>query len=95
MLPSARVLSALARDASPLDATCGCYTCRTFSRAYLRHLFLADELLVHRLVSLHNVHFFLGLVTAMRDAIASGEFGAFRTRFFSTYAVSSAVIPLD
>jgi queuine tRNA-ribosyltransferase len=79
-----------ARDAAPLDATCGCYTCRTFSRAYLRHLFMAEELLVHRLLSLHNVHFFLQLVAAMREAIAAGDFRGFRTRFFSTYAVSSA-----
>jgi queuine tRNA-ribosyltransferase len=84
-----------ARDAGPLDPGCGCYTCRTFSRAYLRHLFLAEELLVHRLVSLHNVHFFLGLVAGMREAIARNEFAAFRTRFFSRYAVSSAVIPLE
>jgi len=82
-----------ARDASPLDATCGCYTCRTFSRAYLRHLFVSDELLVHRLLSLHNVSFFLALMARMREAIASGEFGAFRARFFATYQVSSALIP--
>jgi queuine tRNA-ribosyltransferase len=81
-----------ARDAGPLDATCGCYTCRNFSRAYLRHLFMAEELLVHRLLSLHNVHFFLQLVATMREAIGSGEFRAFRTRFFATYAVSSALI---
>jgi queuine tRNA-ribosyltransferase len=72
-----------------------CYTCRTFSRAYLRHLFMAQELLVHRLLSLHNVSFFVGLMTAMRDAIARGAFAPFRTRFFATYAVSSAEIPLD
>jgi queuine tRNA-ribosyltransferase len=84
-----------ARDAAPLDATCVCYTCRTFSRAYLRHLFMVQELLVHRLLSLHNVSFFVGLMTAMRDAIARGAFAPFRTRFFATYAVSSAEIPLD
>jgi queuine tRNA-ribosyltransferase len=83
------------RDPEPLDATCGCYTCRTFSRAYLRHLFLAGELLVFRLLSLHNLHFFVGLAAAMRDAIARGEFASFRTRFFARYAVSSAEIPLD
>jgi queuine tRNA-ribosyltransferase len=82
-----------ARDGGPLDSACACYTCRTFSRAYLRHLFLAEELLVHRLLTLHNVSFFLGLMATMRAAIAAGEFGAFRTRFFATYAVSSALIP--
>jgi queuine tRNA-ribosyltransferase len=84
-----------ARDPAPLDISCGCYTCRTFSRAYLRHLFLAEELLVHRLLSLHNVYFFVGLMAAMREAIARGAFGPFRTRFFARYAVSSAEIPLD
>jgi queuine tRNA-ribosyltransferase len=84
-----------ANDGAPLDAGCPCYTCRTFSRAYLRHLFMASELLVFRLLSLHNVHFFAGLMAAMREAIARGEFGAFRARFFSRYVVSSAEIPLD
>jgi queuine tRNA-ribosyltransferase len=83
------------RDPAPLDAACGCYTCRTFSRAYLRHLFLSQELLVHRLLSLHNVSFFVGLMAAMREAIARGELGPFRTRFFARYAVSSAEIPLE
>jgi queuine tRNA-ribosyltransferase len=84
-----------ARDPAPLDADCGCYTCRTFSRAYLRHLFLAGELLVARLLSLHNVSFFARLMAEMREAIERGAFGPFRTRFFARYAVSSAGIPLD
>jgi queuine tRNA-ribosyltransferase len=84
-----------ARDAAPLDAGCACYTCRTFSRAYLRHLFMAGELLVFRLLSLHNVHFFVGLMAAMRDAIARRDFDGFRTRFFARYVVSSAQISLD
>jgi queuine tRNA-ribosyltransferase len=84
-----------ARDPAPLDAACGCYTCRTFSRAYLRHLFVAEELLSHRLLSLHNVHFFVGLMEAMRTAVARGEFAAFRSRFFARYVVSSAGILLD
>jgi queuine tRNA-ribosyltransferase len=83
------------RDTAPLDPACTCYTCRTFSRAYLRHLFIAGELLVHRLLSLHNVHFFCGLMTAMRDAVAEGAFEAFRTRFFARYVVSSAEISPD
>jgi len=77
------------RDPAPLDAACGCYGCRRFSRAYLRHLFMSEELLAYRLLSLHNVHFFVGLVRAMRAAIAAGAFGAFRARFFARYAVSS------
>jgi len=76
------------RDAAPLDAACDCYTCRTFSRAYLRHLFVTEELLVYRLLTLHNVRFFLSLMTSMRDAIAARAFDAFRTRFFADYRVS-------
>jgi queuine tRNA-ribosyltransferase len=84
-----------ARDAAPLDAACGCYTCRRFSRAYLRHLFVAEELLAYRLLTLHNVHFYLGLMAAMREAIATGAFDAFRARFYARYAVSSLDVPLD
>ncbi len=77
------------RDPAPLAADCPCYACRQFSRAYLRHLFMADELLVYRLLSLHNLHFFLGLMAAMRAAIAEGAFRPFHARFFERYAVSS------
>ena len=83
------------RDAGPLQADCPCYACRRFSRAYLRHLFMADELLVYRLLSLHNLHYFLGLMAAMRAAIAEGGFGPFRTRFSERYAVSSVPVPPD
>jgi queuine tRNA-ribosyltransferase len=75
------------RDPLPLQEDCPCYACRRFSRAYLRHLFMAEELLVYRLLSLHNLHFFLGLMTAMRAAIAARAFGAFRARFFDRYAL--------
>jgi len=75
------------RDPAPLQADCPCPACRTFSRAYLRHLFMTGELLVYRLLSLHNLYFFLGLMAAMRTAIAAGRFGPFRTRFFERYAV--------
>jgi queuine tRNA-ribosyltransferase len=84
-----------ARDPAPLQADCPCYACRRFSRAYLRHLFMAQELLVYRLLSLHNLHFFLGLMAAMRAAIAERAFGPFRARFFDRYAVSSEVVPRD
>ena len=76
------------RDASPLDPACDCYTCRTFSRAYLRHLFVTEELLAYRVLTLHNVRFYLGLMAAMRAAIDAGAFAAFRTRFFSEYVSS-------
>jgi len=78
------------RDSAPLDADCTCYACRGFSRAYLRHLFMAGELLSHRLLTLHNVTFFLRLVREMRGAIVAGTFGAFRDRFRARYAVAAA-----
>ena len=59
------------RDPAPLDPDCPCYACRRFSRAYLRHLFVSDELLAYRLLSLHNVHFFIGVVRTMRAAIGA------------------------
>jgi queuine tRNA-ribosyltransferase len=83
------------RDPAPLDAACACYTCRHFSRAYLRHLYMAEELLAYRLLTLHNVHFYLGLMAAMREAIAARAFEAFRARFYARYAVSSGDVPLD
>ena len=58
----------------PLDETCTCSTCRNFSRAYLRHLFAAEELLALRLVSLHNVHFYQELMRAARKHIVAGDY---------------------
>jgi queuine tRNA-ribosyltransferase len=78
-----------ANDPAPLEADCGCYGCGRFSRAYLRHLFQSSELLAYRLLSLHNVYFYSRLMAAMRDAIATGSFRAFKSRFFGRYAVSS------
>ncbi len=83
------------RDPAPLDERCTCYACRGFSRAYLRHLFLSEELLAYRLLSLHNVHFFLRLVGDMRRAIAEGDFAGFRSRFFARYQVSSTGASLE
>lgn len=61
----------------PLDPACSCYTCRTFSRAYLRHLFTSHELLSFRLNSLHNITYFLSLARQARSAIIRGEYAAF------------------
>jgi queuine tRNA-ribosyltransferase len=58
----------------PIDENCGCYTCRHFDRAYIRHLFAAEELLALRLVSLHNVHFYQDLMRAARDHVRAGDF---------------------
>jgi queuine tRNA-ribosyltransferase len=78
-----------ARDPGPLDAECPCETCGRFSRAYLRHLFAARELLAYRLLSLHNLSFYHGLLTSARRAITEGRFSSFRSRFLDRYAVES------
>src|SRR5262249_18177935 len=77
------------RDKAPLDPDCECYACRGFSRAYLRHLFMAGELLAYRLWPLHNVTFCLRLPREMRAAIVAGGFGPFQSRFFARYQVSA------
>ena len=61
-------------DFSPVDEGCSCYTCTNFSRAYLRHLFVAEEILALELASLHNLHFYLELVTKARETILDGSF---------------------
>jgi queuine tRNA-ribosyltransferase len=63
-----------ARDPRPVDADCRCYTCRTFSRAYLRHLFQAKEILAMRLNTLHNLHYYLQLMLRVRQAIERGTY---------------------
>ena len=59
-------------DPGPLDEACDCYTCRRFSRAYLRHLFMAGEILGHRLASIHNLRLLVRLVAQIREAIGTG-----------------------
>jgi queuine tRNA-ribosyltransferase len=72
-------------DSSPLDPECDCYTCRNYSKAYLRHLFLAGEMLSSRLNTIHNLHFYLALMKRMRESILNGTWEEFRnfclTRF--------------
>jgi queuine tRNA-ribosyltransferase len=64
---------------APIDSNCSCYTCRNFSRAYLRHLFVAEELLALRLVSLHNVHFYQELMGQVRLRIGNGTFSEWKS----------------
>ena len=73
--------SRYAGDRRPPDPTCACYTCRTFSRAYLRHLFLAGEINAATLNTLHNLNFYLDTMRRIRDAIAFGRFESFRRAF--------------
>lgn len=65
-------------DPGPLDPDCACYTCQNYSRAYLRHLFLAKEILSMRLNTLHNLHFYLNFFKEMRTAIGSNTFTGFK-----------------
>lgn len=74
-----------AKDSGPLDPDCGCETCRCFSRSYLRHLFNCEEILGHRLVTYHNVYFFISLVRQIREAIREGRFAQFKKEFLSSY----------
>ena len=72
-------------DTRPLDPECDCSACRRFSRAYIRHLFVSDEMLGMRLLSLHNVHFLVALMRAARDAIASRTFDPWSARWLDRY----------
>jgi len=70
-----------AEDEAPVDDACKCYTCRTFSRAYLRHLHVSGEMTASTLNSLHNVQFYLDTMEAIREAISFGRFEGFRQDF--------------
>ena len=72
-------------DDGPLDPQCSCYTCRTFSRAYLRHLYVAKEILSYRLNTIHNLHFLLDLVRGAREAILENRFEAYYQRWKEIY----------
>ena len=73
-----------AKDETPLDPDCTCYTCRNFSRAYLRHLFMAQETLALRLNTLHNLHYYLRLMEGIREAIRQDRLLEFRKAFYQT-----------
>lgn len=76
-----------AEDPGPIENDCVCYACANFSRAYLRHLIKAEEILGLRLISLHNLHFYLNLLRTARQAILDGSFAAFRREFVGGYRV--------
>lgn len=69
-------------DTVPVDDKCSCYTCRHYSRAYLRHLYMARELLAYRLNSIHNVHYYIQLMGRMRKSIKEGQYDKFRKDFY-------------
>ena len=68
-------------DAGPIDPECSCPVCRSFSRAYLRHLFKAEEMLAMRLAVMHNLWFYNTLMERIRDALDRGGFAAFREEY--------------
>ncbi len=70
-------------DTGPVDPGCTCYTCRNYSRAYLRHLYMAKEILAYRLNTIHNIHYYVNLVKEMRKAILNGSFEGFKRDFYS------------
>ncbi len=70
-------------DTNPIGDMCGCYTCRNYSRAYLRHLYMARELLGYRLNTIHNLYYYLDLVKQIRGAIQRDQFEIFKTEFYS------------
>lgn len=71
------------RDPGPLDPECQCHTCKNYSRAYLRHMFLSREVLSMRLNTLHNLHFYMEFFRAMRAAVAEGSFEGFKRKWLS------------
>lgn len=77
--------SEFSRDFQPIDSECGCYTCRNFSRAYIRHLFKAEEIFALRLLSIHNLYFLIDFAKRMRQAILDDQFPQFRQEFLQNY----------
>ena len=83
--------AAFTRMERAIGPDCDCYTCRTFSAAYLRHLFKSEELLAYRLATIHNLHFMNSLMNKVRTAILNGTFSAFREDFMASYKPTDAV----
>jgi queuine tRNA-ribosyltransferase len=77
------------RDSTPVESGCVCYCCANYTRAYLHHLFAADEMLGPTLLSLHNIAFYLRLMREARGAIAAGTFAAFRAACLARWNVDA------
>jgi queuine tRNA-ribosyltransferase len=75
-----------AEDALPPDPDCRCYTCRHFSRAYLRHLFMAGEMTGATLLTVHNLYFYLDLMRRIREALSFGSFEKLRQEFHQAFS---------
>jgi queuine tRNA-ribosyltransferase len=74
-----------AEEFIPLDAECDCYTCKNFSRAYIRHLFKANEILAARLATIHNLRFLTRLMEGIREAIKQDKLLEFKSQFYKKY----------
>lgn len=74
-----------ARDFEPIDSTCDCYACRNYSRAYIRHLLKAEEILALRLMTIHNLHFLQNIMKEIREAIQEDRLPEYRQKFFNEY----------
>jgi queuine tRNA-ribosyltransferase len=72
-------------DELPIEVECACTTCRTFTRGYIRHLVKAEEILGLRLITVHNLHFYLNLMRRIRTSLDDGTFSSFRERFVAQY----------
>jgi queuine tRNA-ribosyltransferase len=79
-------------DFRPIEEGCGCFACKNFTRAYLRHLLNANEILGLRMLSVHNVHLFLKLMAEARAEIAAGTFAEFYREFVANYTPSRKVL---
>ncbi|MGI6360981.1 MAG: tRNA guanosine(34) transglycosylase Tgt [Bacillota bacterium] len=88
LLPQGRLVlgnAKFANDSRPLQEGCGCYACRNFSRAYIRHLLKAGEVFGIRLTTIHNLYYLTHFMSAMRQAILNDQFGSFREDFWRTW----------
>ena len=77
--------AAYAEDPRPLDEGCDCYTCRNYSRAYIRHLFKANEMLGLKLATYHNLHFLIRMMNGAREAIKEERFLDYKDEFIANY----------
>jgi queuine tRNA-ribosyltransferase len=79
------------RDFYPVDTSCSCYCCSNFTRAYLHHLFSANEVLSATLAAIHNVRFYLDMVAEARAAIEANDYTSFKTEFLGEYLRNDGV----
>jgi queuine tRNA-ribosyltransferase len=83
------------RMGEPMSPDCDCYTCRTFSAAYLHHLFNCEEMLGYRLMTIHNLSFITNLTNKIRSAILDGTFSSFRNSFWANYQPTDEQVRLN